>query len=92
MEQIIRWSHLAPTCPDTLGCYPFHENDPFVLETLPHIFFVGNQEKFAQRKLKLDKNKDVLLIALPKFSVSSTIILLNLKNFECKPLVFSHLQ
>ena len=23
MEAVLKWSHLAPTCPDTLGCFPF---------------------------------------------------------------------
>jgi hypothetical protein len=38
-----RWGHLAPTCPDTIGCFPYYEQDPFVLDTLPDIFIVGNQ-------------------------------------------------
>jgi len=50
LECLVHWSHLAPTCPDTLGCFPFEGKDPFVLETLPHVLFVGNQAKFAQKK------------------------------------------
>ena len=38
-----RWGHLAPTCPDTIGCFPYYEQDPFVLDTLPDVFIVGNQ-------------------------------------------------
>ena len=49
LESLVRWSHLAPTCPDTLGCFPFTVKDPFVIEKLPHIFFVGNQEKYASK-------------------------------------------
>lgn len=29
------------------GCYPFQTHDPFVLQTCPHIFFAGNQPRFA---------------------------------------------
>ena len=90
LECLVRWSHLAPTCPDTLGCFPFDGKDPFVMETLPHVLFVGNQPKFAQKTLKLDDRKEILLVTLPKFSSSSTIILLNLQSLHCQPLVFSH--
>merc|ERR1712156_987971 len=90
LECLVRWSHLAPTCPDTLGCFPFDGKDPFVMETLPHVLFVGNQPKFAQKTLKLDDKKEILLVTLPKFSSTSTIILLNLQSLHCQPLVFSH--
>ena len=92
LECIIRWSHIAPTCPDTLGCFPFKNNDPFVIEKLPHVFFVGNQKKFAQKLIKLDSKKEVLLITLPKFSTSSTLILLNLNTLKCEPLVLNFLD
>ena len=35
MESCLRWGHVAPTCPDTLGCYPYTDQDPFVLDHLP---------------------------------------------------------
>ncbi len=38
-----RWGHLAPTCPDTIGCFPYYEQDPFILDTLPDVFIAGNQ-------------------------------------------------
>jgi len=38
-----RWGHLAPTCPDTIGCFPYFEQDPFILDTLPDVFIAGNQ-------------------------------------------------
>lgn len=60
MESMLRWRHVAPTAPDTLcnapwqgkikltlGCYPFQDCDPFVLEETPHIFFAGNQPEYA---------------------------------------------
>ena len=48
MECTMRWSHLAPTCPDTLGCFPYTDSDPFIAKSRPHVNFVGNQ-KFGQR-------------------------------------------
>lgn len=29
-----------------LGCYPYQQDDPFVLQSAPHIFFIGNQPSF----------------------------------------------
>jgi hypothetical protein len=41
-----RWGHLAPTCPDTIGCFPYFEQDPFILDTLPDVFIAGNQVRW----------------------------------------------
>lgn len=43
---------------------------------------------FSFRTLSMKDKRKVLLLALPKFSQSKTIVLLNLKTMECKPLVF----
>lgn len=91
LESIIRWSHLAPTCPDTLGFFPYKDKDPFVLETLPRVLYAGNQDKFGQRVMKIDDKTNVLLLAIPKFSKSHSVISLNLKTLECEPLVFDYL-
>eukprot|EP00252_Welwitschia_mirabilis_P002633 TRINITY_DN12578_c0_g1_i1.p1 TRINITY_DN12578_c0_g1~~TRINITY_DN12578_c0_g1_i1.p1 ORF type:complete len:181 (+),score=45.59 TRINITY_DN12578_c0_g1_i1:26-544(+) len=45
MERTLRWRHLAPTAPDTLGCYPFTDRDPFVIDDCPHVYFCGNQKE-----------------------------------------------
>lgn len=39
MKNSLRWSHLAPTCPDTLPCYPYYDQDPFVITDCPHVYF-----------------------------------------------------
>ncbi|CAN0535133.1 unnamed protein product, partial [Ectocarpus sp. 8 AP-2014] len=44
---MLKWRHMAPTAPETLGCYPFVTEDPFVVEECPDIFFAGNQPQFA---------------------------------------------
>lgn len=35
-----------------IGCYPFTDRDPFFIESCPHVYFVGNQDKYATRILK----------------------------------------
>ncbi|KAF8938012.1 hypothetical protein BGZ58_001753 [Dissophora ornata] len=46
-SKTLGWGHMAPTAPDTLWCYPFKDKDPFIMKQLPHIYFIGNQDKFA---------------------------------------------
>ncbi|KAL3846196.1 hypothetical protein ACJIZ3_003599 [Penstemon smallii] len=52
VERTLKWRHIAPTAPNTLGCYPFTDRDPFFLETCPHVYFVGNQDKYETRFIK----------------------------------------
>ncbi|KAH7266908.1 DNA polymerase alpha/epsilon subunit B-domain-containing protein [Fusarium redolens] len=49
MEAMCRWRCCAPTAPDTLWSYPFQEDDPFVMQTCPHLYFVGNQPQFSTK-------------------------------------------
>lgn len=54
LKSILMWSHVAPTSPDTLPCYPYYEKDPFVISSCPHVMFVGNT---AEYKTDLHKGK-----------------------------------
>lgn len=49
MENCLIWNHLAPTAPDTLGCFPYYDKDPFIMDDCPHAFFCGNQPEFATK-------------------------------------------
>lgn len=49
LESCLQWNHIAPTAPDTLGCFPYYDKDPFILDDCPHVFFVGNQTEFGTR-------------------------------------------
>jgi DNA polymerase delta subunit 2 len=89
MEDTLKWAHLCPTAPDTLDCYPFYENDPFILKNSPHVYFVGNQEKFETKLVSIPSTKSfVRLVSIPKFSKTFELILLNLKTFDCTSIKF----
>jgi DNA polymerase delta subunit 2 len=90
IECTLRWSHLAPTCPDTLGCFPYVDKDPFITNSRPHVTFAGNQE-FGQRWFKQD-GQSVKMISLPKFSVTSSFVVLNLKTLEAEEISFDGLM
>ncbi|KAL2632818.1 hypothetical protein R1flu_004297 [Riccia fluitans] len=96
MERTLRWRQIAPTAPDTLGCYPFHDRDPFLIEqTSPHIYFCGNQDKFSTRLLRDksiftgSKGEAVRLVCIPRFAETGTAVLVSLKTLECQCLTLS---
>ena len=87
MERCLEWGHLAPTAPDTLGCFPFTHTDPFVLHSFPDVFIAGNQPSYMARKTEVHGHS-VLLVAVPKFSQSESIVRINLKNLRSRLISF----
>ncbi|EMR10955.1 hypothetical protein PNEG_01100 [Pneumocystis murina B123] len=88
MEYTLRWQHCAPTAPDTLWCYPFSEKDPFIMSEAPHVYFLGNQEKFDTKFIEGENGQKIRLITLPVFSETGSIVLLNLSTLECEQVKF----
>ncbi|XP_044223154.1 DNA polymerase delta subunit 2 [Thunnus albacares] len=89
LEETLRLRHLAPTAPDTLGCYPFYQKDPFILEECPHVYFSGNAPSFESKRIKGPDGQEVLLVTVPKFSSTLTACLVNLRTLDCEPVSFS---
>ncbi|XP_035513973.1 DNA polymerase delta subunit 2 [Morone saxatilis] len=89
LEETLRLRHLAPTAPDTLGCYPFYQKDPFILEECPHVYFSGNAPTFESKLIKGPDGLEVLLVTVPEFSSTQTACLVNLRTLECEPVSFS---
>lgn len=101
MESILHWGHLAPTCPDTIFSYPQTESDSLLLHTdpdtgssadYPDIFAAGNQPKACFRRASLktgsSDREGALLISIPRFDISFTIVLLELESLRCLPVKF----
>ncbi|EDV27358.1 DNA polymerase delta subunit 2 [Trichoplax sp. H2] len=87
-EQCLRWGHISPTAPDTLACYPYYEKDPFILESCPHVYFVGNQPEFSCKKITGDQEQEVLLVNVPSFNQKHSCVLVNTRTLDCKPISF----
>ncbi|KAI1309500.1 hypothetical protein EDD11_004086 [Mortierella claussenii] len=85
----LRWGHMAPTAPDTLWCYPFKDKDPFIMKQLPHIYYVGNQDKFATELVTDKDGHQTRVVMLPPFASTGTIALVNLRTLECHPVCIS---
>eukprot|EP00731_Ephydatia_muelleri_P028441 Em0020g85a len=88
LHRTLQWSHMAPTAPDTLGCYPYADDDPFVLSECPHVYFAANQPAFQCKKASKG-NGSVLLVAVPNFDVTHSCALVNLRTLECVEMSFS---
>lgn len=79
--------HICCTAPDTLACFPFVDQDPFILRSSPHVYFVGNQVAFAEGEVT-DGGVTIKLISIPSFSKTGTVVLLDLRTLQCSPVTF----
>ncbi|CDS05496.1 hypothetical protein LRAMOSA08024 [Lichtheimia ramosa] len=82
-ERCMFWRHIAPSAPDTLWCYPFQDQDPFIVDQSPHVFFVGNQSKFEHSLIEGADGQKIRVIMVPSFAKTGSIVLLNLSNLDC---------
>ncbi|OAA54301.1 DNA polymerase delta subunit [Niveomyces insectorum RCEF 264] len=82
MEATCRWRCCAPTAPDTLWSYPYQEDDPFVLDACPHLYFVGSQPEFGTRLITGPTGQTVRLIAVPAFSETGEIVLIDTETLD----------
>ncbi|KAM6930748.1 DNA polymerase delta subunit 2 [Xenentodon cancila] len=89
LEETLRLRHLAPTAPDTLGCYPFYQRDPFILDECPHVYFSGNAPAFQSKLIEGPDGQEVLLVTIPEFSSTQTACLVNLRTLQCEPVSFT---
>lgn len=85
LEKTLQWRHLAPTAPDTLSAFPFKLHDPFVIDTCPHVYFVGDQPEFDSKLVHGEDGQRVQLIAVPSFANTRTFVLVDLENLDCHP-------
>ncbi|KAG9292964.1 hypothetical protein G9A89_016326 [Geosiphon pyriformis] len=74
-EKTLLWRHIAPTSPDTLWCYPFSDEDPFILSQTPHVYFIGNQKEFATTVIEGADGQYTRIILLPSFAETGLIVL-----------------
>lgn len=55
LKNSLVWSHIAPTCPDTLPCYPYSDSDPFIISQCPHVYFAAQNS--AEFKTELFRSE-----------------------------------
>ncbi|KAG5458281.1 MAG: DNA polymerase alpha/epsilon subunit B-domain-containing protein [Olpidium bornovanus] len=79
----LNWRHMAPTAPDTLWCYPFTDQDPFIMTESPHVYFIGNQPEFMTRVVDGEDGQRVRVVLVPSFEETGTVVLVDLVTLDC---------
>ncbi|CRK46473.1 hypothetical protein BN1723_007081 [Verticillium longisporum] len=82
MEAMCRWRCSAPTAPDTLWSYPFQDDDPFVIKSAPHLYFVGCQPEFSTKVVQGPEGQQIRLITVPSFSETKEVVLVDTETLE----------
>lgn len=61
------------------GCYPFATTDPFILHKTPHVYFIGNQDRFETTLVKSEDGeggeKSCRVVLVPRFCETGEIVL-----------------
>ena len=91
LEQSLHYQHMAPTAPDTLGCTPYQDSDPFVLNECPHVYFAGNQPRFETKEVRGPAGELVRIVLVPDFGAEQSCVLVSLDTLECRVVSFSGL-
>lgn len=86
LEHTLRVGHVAPTAPDSTACYPQSDEDPFVIERCPHVYFCGNATQLSTKILNGEENQTTLLVTVPSFSQTFTCAAVNLRNLDVIPI------
>ena len=89
LEATLRGGHVSPTCPDTLSCYPFYEQDPFVMDACPDVYFAANQPTFGTRTIEHGDGRKTVLVLVPSFDVTGTAVLVNLRDLSAEPMTIN---
>ena len=83
LQLIAESRYLAPTAPDTLGCYPFSSFDPLVLNdessAAPSVLFAGNQPHTSTRLIGDGKLR---IATVADFSIRPEMLLINLNDLN----------
>ena len=83
LEKTLVWGHITPTSPETMSCYPFVDEEPFIIDHLPDIYFAGNMDKFDYKHLSDEASKkETLLVCIPEFKRTKSFCLVNLNNLD----------
>ncbi|KAI9190049.1 DNA polymerase delta small subunit Cdc1 [Blastocladiella emersonii ATCC 22665] len=88
----VEWRHLAPSAPDTLWCYPYRDDDPFVVEPRLRVLAFGNQPEFASQLIEDVENPSLpsaRVVLVPAFQSTGTLVLVNLGSLEVRTIEFS---
>ena len=65
-----------------LGSYPFQDEDPFVMKSSPHLYFVGNQPEFSTKVIQGLDDESIRLVMVPSFADTKELVLVDVETLE----------
>ncbi len=89
LHNTLIWRHMAPTAPESLGCYPVTDFDPFVLDKTMDVYFAGNQPSFSTQLLETEEGGRTRLVCLSPLADRGEAAIVDLETLDCTPLSFS---
>ena len=90
LRATLEFEHIAPTAPDTLECFPvsMESGDPMIIRECPDVYFAGNQPAFETEVVVSQDGIPTRLIAVPSFSATHTVVLVDLDTLEPRTMTF----
>jgi len=88
LKNTLEWGHVAPSAPDNLSCLPFKDEDPFIIDFVPDVYFAGNQPEFTVTTYSCSSKPKVQLVSVPSFVKTQSCVLIDLKNLDCELINF----
>eukprot|EP00768_Dysnectes_brevis_P007445 gnl/Dysnectes_brevis/6289_a9648_366.p1 GENE.gnl/Dysnectes_brevis/6289_a9648_366~~gnl/Dysnectes_brevis/6289_a9648_366.p1 ORF type:complete len:447 (-),score=110.66 gnl/Dysnectes_brevis/6289_a9648_366:18-1358(-) len=82
MAEQVSSLHVCPTAPQLMDCAPVRD-DCFVIKKVPRVFFAGNQSA-AGAKLISVGDAECLLLSVPEWSSTCTVLVLNPRTLAVK--------
>ncbi len=70
------------TRPRPSGTYPFQEDEPFVMKSCPHLYFVGCQPEFGTKIIQGPEGQMTRLVAVPSFSKTREVLLVDTETLD----------
>jgi DNA polymerase delta subunit 2 len=84
MECFLKWRHFAPTAPDTLPCYAYFDQDPFILSESPDLLVCAGTE-FSTKAVECGSRT----VVVPSFKNSGVAVVVNMRTGKAYPVAFS---
>lgn len=75
LEAFLDWGCLCPTAPNTLQCYPFSREDPFIIARRPHCVVACNQPAFST-----SLHEGVRCVCVPSFAATGLMVLVDVNS------------
>lgn len=87
LEITMNARHFAPNCPESSPCFPSHLKDDLVIDSPCHFFICGGAKKFLSHTIQ-GQDHSVKLVAVPTFSKTRSVVLLDVDSLESYELTF----